>query len=473
MNSYWRSLCIVVLTFSLCPIAISQSVSELKISLEFFPDDAQMYGFRVSSESFFRGNSRVVFSEVNDDTLTFYLHGELKIDSIISRGKTLDYGSQKIFYPNDYSNVGLKTKVPTSQLEGGKELSIYYSGFFSSSRARSLSDYMRISERDGIFLRGYYYSLWFPVFLKPEQEEYPINITELKIKAPKNITAISVGERLDVNIKGDQEEVVWSPGRVLPSDLQITGRPYKKFKSQNVFVYYVGESDKGRKIASFVESLNNVFKSYFLDAQTSDTLFILELPEYGNISSLNVIGISEDVYENFESDLYSRRTIAHELVHPYVQMQISSTNEFYALVIEGFANFFHLYAMQKIDDESLDLYLFMKKVERTYLQMKETGKDWRGNPLPNEIPILKIEADEIGVYKDRFILSDRVRLFLYTLLVKMGEEKFDLFIKDLFSSSYLDYRSFESLVVNYLPGYENELDIWLNSIDYPDEFLLD
>ena len=192
------------------------------------------------------------------------------------------------------------------------------------------------------------------------------------------------------------------------------------------------------------------------------------MPEYGNISSQNVIGISTDVYNNFADDLYSKLTIAHELVHPYVSIPVSIDNSFSALVVEGFPSFFHLYGLKRtLDTEDFDIEKYMKRVEKNYIEKKKTGKDRRGNQLPPEIPILKISYDDIGKYKDRFILSDRVRLFLYHLWTEMGDQSYDQFLKELFQFNSIDYKKFKTLVEKYISGYKDNLNIWLNTIDYP------
>ena len=120
-----------------------------------------------------------------------------------------------------------------------------------------------------------------------------------------------------------------------------------------------------------------------------------------------------------------------------------------------------------------DLAAIMKRTQKTYIKRKKTGLDRRGNPLPLEKPIVEIGFDEIGQYKDRFVLPDRVRLFLYHLYTSMGETSYDAFLKSLFSQSQLDFPTLEQLILSYLPNYEHQLTIWLKTTEYPDEFLLD
>jgi len=195
----------------------------------------------------------------------------------------------------------------------------------------------------------------------------------------------------------------------------------------------------------------------------------MEMPRYGDISSGNVIGISEEIFNTFENDIHSKSTIAHELVHPYVKIPVTKENPFYAFVIEGFPSFFQVYALKKMDGDSYNIEEVMINVEARYLEKRKTGKTRRGNTLPVEKPILEIKFDEIGLYKDNFVLNDRVWLFFYSIWNKMGDEEFDRFLKELFSFNSINYNSFEELVVEYIPGFAPELNTWLNTTDYPDE----
>jgi hypothetical protein len=66
------------------------------------------------------------------------------------------------------------------------------------------------------------------------------------------------------------------------------------------------------------------------------------------------------------------------------------------------------------------------------------------------------------------LINDRVWLFLFDLWQKMGDENFDLFLKDLFVLSSIDYPTLENIVLNYLPDYGNKFNIWLNTTSFPE-----
>lgn len=447
----------------------AQEVSDYTIDVQFFPKDAQVSGYSVSDKSFMRGSAKVEFSEINTDSLTFYLHGELKIDSILSGNTVVKYESEKIFYDKSYNNIGLATTIDSLNAIKRGTITVHYSGFMNPSRARSLSDYMRINKVEGVFLRGYYYSLWFPVFHKPEKPDYEVNFKKVTIKLPENFNAVVTGKLISESVRDKIYTAIWRPGRSKISNIQCTARQYKIISRDNIFVYYVDDRQSGEKIIGYTQKLKNLFYSNLRRVQNTSPLYIVEMPEYGNISSQNIIGISSKLYKDFNTDLHSKLTIAHELVHPYVSIPITKESPFSALVIEGFPSFFHLYGLKKITEKpaGFDLKEYMKRVEKNYITKKQTGKDRRGNLLPSEKPILEIPFDEMGIYKDVFILSDRVKLFLYHLWSKMEDKKFDQFLKELFQLEAINYKIFEALIVKYIPNYVDNLNIWLNTIDYP------
>ena len=51
----------------------------------------------VSPETFMSANSFIEFSEITDSVIVFYLHGKLKIDSLLTGNKNIDYTDEKDF----------------------------------------------------------------------------------------------------------------------------------------------------------------------------------------------------------------------------------------------------------------------------------------------------------------------------------------------------------------------------------------
>jgi hypothetical protein len=114
----------------------------------------------------------------------------------------------------------------------------------------------------------------------------------------------------------------------------------------------------------------------------------------------------------------------------------------------------------------------LKWKEDSYLKKRETGKDRRGRPLPPEKPLLEITADEVGDYKDLFILSDRALFFFNYLREKMGKSKFWEFTRELFKQETLGYSILEKVILKYLPGSRDDIHLWLKTTKYPEKFRL-
>jgi len=75
---------------------------------------------------------------------------------------------------------------------------------------------------------------------------------------------------------------------------------------------------------------------------------------------------------------------------------------------------------------------------RSHIERRRTGLDNHGRELPLEKPLYEIRADEIGVYKDRFVLHDRAPPFLDWLRRPMGETGFFEWARQLFALDSLD-----------------------------------
>lgn len=446
----------------------AQAVKSYEINAEFFPDDAQMYNSPVSPEAFMRANSFIEFSEITDSVFIFYLHGELKIDSILTGNKNIIYSDEKVLYDYNYSRIALKVTVKASYVDENT-LNVYYSGFFNPSKAGSLSNYMYINKNSGVYLRGYGYTLWFPVFIEAYQNSYKADFKKITIQLPKEYKCIVGCELLEEKIDNSIYTAIWKPGLTDIFDIQCTARKFQLNAKANVYVYYLTNKSSSDKVLDYSISLRELYSQNLKSIDDTQPLYIMEMPHYGDISSANVVGISEELFNTFEKDIRSQLTISHELVHPYVKIPVTKENQFYAFVVEGFPSFFQIYALKRIRGDAYNLKEEMIKVEERYLAKRKTGKTLRGNELPEEKAILNIGFDEIGNYKDTFVLSDRVWLFFYNAWIRMGDAKFDMLLKELFSFNSISYESFEELVIKYIPGFKETLNTWLNTTDYPDE----
>ncbi|MFC2103657.1 hypothetical protein ACFLSS_04430, partial [Bacteroidota bacterium] len=307
MKYLFISLIITTLVFSLR----AQNVSSYEIYVEFFPDSAQMYNYPVSSDAFMKAHSMVVLSEVTNDDLFFYLHGELKIDSILAGNKKIEYGAEKVLFDYSYNMVALQVTIGASNVTSKKVLNIYYSGFLNPSRARGLSDYMYINQSKGVFLRSYGYSLWFPIFLKSRQDSYEADFKNITIKLPSSYKCIVGGELINEFVENDIYTAIWKPGVTDLHDIQCAAQNYKINSRNNVFVYYISDKSNSDKILDYAIKLKNLYSENLKNDNESLPLFIMEMPKYGDISSSNVVGISEQNFNSFNDGLISKKTIAH------------------------------------------------------------------------------------------------------------------------------------------------------------------
>jgi hypothetical protein len=439
-------------------------VSTYELDVSFYPETASMEG-----HAFVRFEP----AEVDPRTLTFFLHGELFVESIHAGGHSLDVKQDQVLYDFDYSLVATRVRVELQgkSLENG--LNVTYSGSFNPSAARSPSDYMRI-DSDGVFLRAYGYSLWFPTFLEAERDSYPVSFSKVTLRTPLDFETVFVGRKVAEREESDQRVTEWVAEGVDLFAAQCTAQRYSVTAHGGYFLYH-HEDDASRQAAErillFAKQLNAFYKNVYKKEADAPQFHIMEMPRYGDISSGNVVGINSELWTELDETSYPARVLAHELVHPFVHVYTDRSDPLAALAVEGFPSYFHLPIMAELLGE--DYYQsYMRRTEERYLQKKASGVDRRGDPLPPEKPLLEIGEDEIGTYKDLFLLSDRALLFFDYLRRQMGHDLFFAFTRDLFNRKELDLRTFEATVLEYLPEAGEDLDLWLRSTEYPEEVRL-
>lgn len=419
-------------------------------------------------------NVSLEHAEALGSEVVFYLHGELRVDSIKVNDADIPFLQDKVFYAYNYSLVATKVSLESQEGILPKEITIHYSGFFHPSRARSPSDYMRVTE-EGAFLRSYGYSLWFPVFLESNEKAHNVSFEKVTIKTPKEFTAVFVGNFVRSHTQGDSNISEWSAKDIDIFDAQCTASAFALLREDNYFVYSLKDQqslEKARDISAFTKNLDALYKSNYGELGGSSQLHIMQMPQYGNISNHNVVGISSDLWREFDQKSFAGRTLAHEMVHPFVRLDVPKDDPLFALVIEGFPSYFYLPILAEHISE--DFYQqFIRRVSDSYIQKQRTGKDRRGRSLPPERAILSIPADEIGVYKDVFVLNDRVLLFFDYIRRKLGKKQFMEFSKELFNLDRIDANSFESHTLKYMPNSKDDLALWLRSTEFPARLRVD
>jgi len=439
-------------------------VDRYRLDVSFYPGDSRLEGF-----------ADVKFSDNTDfkNEAVFYLHGELWVDSIISAGKSIPLHQETTPYDYEYSEVARKVQFKLNDNIRNNGVTIFYQGPMHASIARSPSNYMRI-DRDGVFLRSYGYSMWFPVFLPPYQNDRVLDFEEVVIRTPADFRSVFAGEKIDERFENGRRLTRWRAPQLSLFAAQCTARRYLTTSDGNIVLYHDADTLSvimAERILSFTEQLLERYEKYYGIGINRQTYYIMELPKYGDISSGNVTGLQQSTWWEFSEKDWAQRGLAHELVHPFVWVRPPRTDRFFSLAVEGFPSYLHLPVLAEILGENwYDEYI--RGIEKSYLNKKKTGLSRRGRPLPEEKPILDISAKELGIYKDNFILSDRNALFFNYLYKRMGTEKFFEFTHDLFGQDKVTEKVFRNMIEKYLPGSGSDIDIWLSSNDYPERFTL-
>lgn len=462
MSRFIRVLLLLMLTIASVSRANEPSprVDEYRLEVEFYPRQSRMTG---------TAQIRFAREERLSPGTTFYLHGELRVESMLFGGEEVVFSQRTVFYESDYSLVALEVAADLSRMQPGGDLTVRYEGPFHPSRASAPSDYMRIEE-GGVYLRSYGYSLWFPVFLADGQDDYPVDFVAVKITTPPEMTAVFTGRRADETIVDGRRVSVWEALHTPLFDAQCSARRWDRIGDQAVMVYHLsdqGSTQGAAGILSFARRSLEFYALHFGAVNDRETTHIIQMPKYGDISSGNVSGISDESWIGFDDNWVSKYLLAHELVHPFVGRRISRSEGLWCFVIEGFPSYLHLplLSLELGEEWYRDR---IATVQRRYLEKRETGLDRRGRILPGEKPIDRISADEIGDYKDVFVLNDRAVLFLDYLRRRIGNEGFFSLCADLFRQRRLTSDSVRAGLSSAYPGAEVEVDVWLSTTEFHD-----
>ncbi len=403
------------------------------------------------------------------DSLQFFLHHELSVTSLRCGEQELNFKQDQVHYDLNFSLQATRIRFVAPPDIKSDGIAVDWSGQINSSRARTKSDYMRI-DSDGVFLRSFGYSLWFPVFHDDTFEAIPTSFSRVTIRLPDGYQAVFCGHLLEEETSDGIRSSVWAAPEIDLFNAQCSARKYITLSSGALKLYYLPDAKskaQSDRILGFADKLLTYFRAHYSDGAINQTLHILQLPEFGNIGSSNVIGISDDVWMNIDPGSYTGRTLAHELVHASVYVPTRVDQPMYALMREGFPSYFHFPALGALIGEQW-YQTMIDDTHQIYLKRRATGKTRRGKALPREIPILELTADDIGTYKDCFIFPDRVWLFFNYLRTEMGTDRFLLFTRELMTLDHLTEERFVQLITSYLPEARPVVEMWLTTIEYPE-----
>jgi len=275
---------------------------------------------------------------------TFYLHGELLVESLHVGDRAVKFTLEQVIYEFDYSMVATKVTFDLSELRPDQRITVVYGGYCNPSKVRAESDYMRI-DTTGVFLRSYAYSIWFPIFMPPRQDEYFVDFSSVTLSTPAEFPAVLTGRRVTDHVEGDRRLSVWQAEGVSVFDAQCSARRWDVLGEDIVQVYHLPDDDSRERAAgilAFARQAIEFFSGKYSAGTGAETSYVMQMPRYGDISSGNVSGISDESWLEFDGDWVSKYLLAHELVHPYTGRQIPRDDPMWCFVVEGFPSYFHL-----------------------------------------------------------------------------------------------------------------------------------
>lgn len=460
LRTIFLLLASILLHTSLATAAIPRAKSYV-LDVTFQPDAGALDG---------RADIRLVNPAAAPDTLDFYLHGELWFTSASCGGSELDGDQELVFYPMDYSSVARRIRLVVGGADLSAGLILKWKGPMNPSMARARSNYMRI-DADGVFLRSYGYSLWFPLLLASGAESYPVDFESVTLRTPAAYVPVFTGIREHERVEGATRVSRWKSPATDLFAAQCVARPYREVVDGDVHLYHLEDpaaTQNAERVLHFIRELRAFYNEHYRHGATEGALHVAQLCDFGNISSGNMIGLSDDAWLDFEEGSYSGQTLAHELVHAYIAVPTPESDPTYALVREGFPTYFHLPALAQILGEPW-YDSFMNDLEAGYQRSRSTGRDRRGRTLPVAKPVLEMTAADIGTYKDFYIFPDRLRLYFDQLRRRLGPEKFLDLADDLFNQDAMSPAILRGVILRHAPEFAGLHDLWLGTDQYRPE----
>jgi len=386
------------------------------------------------------------------DRVAFHLHSELTIREVLDgRGVPLERTVSVEPYDLSYTgDIALHTvRLPRPLRTGGSsQLVVRYEGAFSPSSARSPSDYMRIDE-DGAYLRGAGYSYWFPV-----AEGWDWNTAagfEIAVQAPAPWRPLAFGTLLDEEVGDDRVVSRWATDAPWPLLFgHLAAAEWEVHDGAALRVYHRRSKRSRDAAAAYAETgekLLSFCRTRYGNASSMRRIHLAELCRYGGISAGNVIGIPDDRFPDITDEGRSEATLellAHELVHGFVIPAVVSDVPGSALLIEGFPSYFHALALEAAVDNGFYA-RFVRRAWAAYRQRKASERLADAN-VPPEIPLLALRDEDIGRYKDVFLLDDRFIALIDRVRTVVGPERFLRGTRSFFDCHRTDPARFDDFI---------------------------
>lgn len=364
------------------------------------------------------------------DRFAFRLHSELTVHEILGRQgvpleHTVSVEPYDLSYTRDIARHTVRLPRPL-QAGGASQMIVRYDGAFSPSSARSPSDYMRI-ERDGAYLRGAGYSYWFPV-----QDEWDWNSAagfEIVVDAPAPWRPLAFGTLRSERVEDDRVVSRWTTDAPWPLLFcHLAAAEWEVIEGAALRVYHRRSRGSRDAAAAYVvtgEKLLSFCRTHYGSTASMRRIHLAELCRYGGISAGNVIGIPADRFTDVTDKGKAEETLellAHELVHGFVIPAVVPDVPGSALLLEGFPSYFHSLALEAVLHNGF-YERFVRRAWADYRQRK-ASQGIAGANVPPEVPLLELRDEDIGRYKDVFLLDDRFVVLVDRLRSVVGPERF-------------------------------------------------
>lgn len=407
--------------------------------------------------------------------LTLYLHPELSVTSVTDQDdRPSDYETKAIAHDWSYTkSLASHSLILTDPINPGdtQTVKLSYEGSFSPSSLRSPSDFMRI-DKQGAYLRGLGYSLWFPVTV-PDGIGAASRF-HIQLAVPPEWTGVAFGDLERSEDSGHRSLSWWrtrSPFKLLQT--QLIAAPLEVFEGKHLSVFATpGSSRSARKLIEFGDRLLEFFADNYGLADGISRNYVVETCQYGCIASGNVIGLSPDVFQRVgtsDIDFETYDLIAHEFVHLFVTPLINQDSPGAALLLEGFPSYFHFPALTSILGNDYHKW-FMQRAWLTYREELNRQTDKSNDPsIPIEKPLVEIGIEEIPYYKDKYLLSDKFPILLDRLQEQIGADVFFGACKDFFAHAATHSVTiddfFRTLAVHSKQDWSEFVSRWLASTE--------
>ena len=367
------------------------------------------------------------------EKVTFYIHPELEIATVKDAQKNvLPIETELVIYPHSYTSTARKIEITLSNpLPSNKQerLNFCYHGWFNRSQVRSRSDYMRI-DTEGTYLRGFGYSLWFPVVTR-HHTDYNLSAKfKLDLDIPKDWRPLAFGNLLSETVQSERNHSVWkTPEPVRLSMVQLSAAPWQVIGTDQLKIYHLPspESEKAAKTYADIGTyLVDFFDKHYGAGLPKQTFYFAEMDIRGGISSGNIAALPSEGFKrilNPERQFSTYDWMGHEIIHPYVMPAIVPDAPGATMMVEPFPLYFHLPALQKRFGRPFERWFLRGRWEAYKKGLAAQSLKDRGG-LPLEKPLLDISLEELSAYKDIFLLSDKAVLILHRLQKEVGETTF-------------------------------------------------